>query len=72
MGAIDEPIADDQDGPDARAALHAAAAGAHPEAAKSTRASSSRTACGSTRPPEGYEIFNDKQDECMKVVLKAA
>ena len=44
-GLGDEPLADDQDRPVPRAALHEAAARAHPEAARSTRASSSRTAC---------------------------
>ena len=33
-------------------------------------ASSSRTACRSTRRPTRYEMFRDKQDDCIKVVLK--
>ena len=45
----DEPVADDQDRPVPRAPLHAPAAASASRTARSTRASSSPTACRSTR-----------------------
>ena len=50
--------------------LPAAAARAHREAARSTRRSSSPTGSRSTTRREVYKTFRDKQDDCIKVVLK--
>ena len=62
--------ADVQDGADPHDEVHAAAARRASSAATSIRRSSSRTACRSTMPPQAYKMFRDKQDECIKVVLK--
>ena len=70
MGAIVNRSLTIKIGADPRAALHAAAARAHPEAARSTRASSSPIACGWTTRPRAIDIFNNKEDECLKVVLR--
>ena len=66
----DEQGPDHQDGPDPRPALHRAAAARRSRPARSTRRSSSPTACRSTDAPEAYKTFRDKKDGCIKVVLK--
>ena len=53
---LDEQGPDDQDGPDAHAALHEAAAGEDRERARSIRRSSSRIACRSKRPRSVQDV----------------
>ena len=70
MGAVMNRSLTIKTGQTPRAALHAAAARADRDAARSTRASSSPTGCRSTTR-RGLRIFRNKQDECIKVVLSA-
>ena len=70
MGAIVNRSLTIKSGQTPRAPLHASAARAHQRRARSIRASSSPTACAWTTHPTGYEMFNNKEDECLKVVLK--
>ena len=42
----------------------------HPRRRRSTRRSSSRTACGLDDAPDGYAMFLDKEDDCIKVVMR--
>ena len=63
-----QPIADDPLGANTRAPLHAAAARAHSQRAdRSGFVITHRMRLDDA--PEAYEIFNNKEDECLKVVL---
>ena len=61
---------DVQDGPDPRAPLHAAAAGARSQAGEIDPSFVITHRLSLDEAPEGYKIFRDKQDNCIKVVLK--
>ena len=69
MGAVMNRSLTIRTGPVPRAALHAAAARADRDGARSIRASSSPTACRSRTRRRRYEMFLHKQDDCVKVVL---
>ena len=64
--------ADAEDGADAHAQVHAAAAGADRARARSTRRSSSRIAWRSTMRRRCTVTFREKQDDCIKVVMTPA
>ena len=70
FGAADEQGPDLQDGPDARAALHRAAAGEDRGRGDRPVVRHHAQACRSTNAPEMYKTFRDKKDGCIKVVLK--
>ncbi len=58
--------------PGAGEALQPAAARPHHRRPGDTRRSSSRTSCRSTRPPDGYEHFDARDDGWTKVLLHPA
>ena len=69
-GVGHEPVAHDQDGSMPRPALHEAAARAHPKGRDRSQLRDHATEMKLDDAPEGYKMFRNKQDECMKVVLK--
>ena len=66
-----EPVAHDQDRPVPRAPLHEAAARAHPEGRDRPDVRHHAPHAARAGAPKGYKIFNNKQDNCEKIVLKA-
>ena len=69
MGSVMNRSLTIKTGPVPRPALHAAAAGAHPEGRDRPELRHHPPACRSTMRRRAIDIFVNKQDECMKVVL---
>ena len=70
FGAVDEQGPHLAHGPDPREPLDRRSPAPHRARARSTRPSSSPTRVPLERGPEMYQTFRDKQDGCIKVVLK--
>ena len=71
IGLGHEPLADDQARARPTCSATCGRCSSASRRARSTRASSSRTGMPLDDAPRGYEMFMNKQDECLKVVLKA-
>ena len=69
LGAAMNKGADLQDGPDARAAVHAAAAG-EDRGRRDRPVVRDHAPVPLEKAPEMYKTFRDKKDGCIKVVLK--
>ena len=65
-----EPLAHDQDRARPTSSATCSRCWSESRTARSIRASSSPTACRWTRRRKCYDIFKNKQDDCIKVVLK--